>query len=81
MDMITIPANIDGLKSATNNILPEKWRKPVLASLDDRIRWENVLREFQELRDAGMQVNHAILELAERHHYSEKTIEAIIYSR
>lgn len=81
MKMITIPQSIEGLETAAQCILDEGTRKPVVEALKQRRKWQMIKQEFLQLREGGMLVKDAIYHLSEKHFYSEKTIEAIVYNR
>lgn len=77
MKQIKIPANLEGLMQAAEQILPKKTRKVVLNVIRTRIKWQIIQDEFNELREFG--AREAIQALSEKHHYSVQSIERIVY--
>lgn len=74
-----IPDSIDGLIEAAVEILGED--DPIIQSMKTRKKWKQIKDEYKKLRKSGMASKTAVEQLHEKHYYSEKTIEAIIYSR
>lgn len=79
--MIQIPENLDGLLVAAERILDgSPTAGPIIEGLKTRKKWEAVKRRYQVLRE-DMTGHEAIRHLAKEFHYSEKSIEAILYTR
>ncbi|MEX0906252.1 MAG: hypothetical protein WD028_11050 [Balneolaceae bacterium] len=51
---------------------------PVIQALEQRKTWEHIKQDYELLRKTH-KTKEAILLLSERYHYSEKTIESVIY--
>jgi hypothetical protein len=79
-DKIIIPKNHTGLLIAALLILEPKTSRPIIQGIEARQKWQQVKTRHKELIEE-MTCTEAKLKLAIEFHYSEKTIESIIYSR
>lgn len=77
---ITIPRSIEGLEEAAEQILDKGNAQPVLEALRSRAKWQRIKEEYRSLKQE-VGGTEAMRRLSEKYHYSEKTIEAIVYSR
>lgn len=75
---ITIPRSIEGLEEAAREILDENNAGPVLEGLRARAKWQRIKEEYRLLKKKSGGAE-AIRRLSEKYHYSEKTIEKILY--
>lgn len=78
---LTIPATIEGLEEAVEQIMDERTRTVVLEAIRTRKKWRSIKEDYKIMRNNGVPAHEAIERLQKQYRYSEKTIEAIIYSR
>lgn len=80
-ERVSIPKTHDGLVEAAREILSPETAKVVIGAIQVRKKWDTIKNEYSLIVSRGVSSKDAIANLAERYHYSEKTIQAILYSR
>lgn len=77
---VNIPLTFEGLEIMAELILDKKSSDPIIEGIRTRRKWAQIKREYKILCKS-MKSDAARRELSEKYHYSEKTIQSIIYER
>lgn len=77
---LTIPQTHDGLLTAARAILEPKSAQPIIQGIEARKTWLEIKKRYRVLMESKTS-GDAIYQLSREYHYSEKTIESIIYTR
>ena len=79
-ERITIQKDYSGLLIAARLILEPKTARPIIQGIEARQTWLEIKKRYRVLMESKTS-GEAIYQLSKEYHYSEKNIEAIIYTR
>lgn len=76
---ITVPATIEGALEVVNKVLGDSdTPTPVIEALRVRQKYRLIREEYHQLKKKK-KAKQALIILSEKYHYSEKTIQEILY--